>query len=413
MSATPFQFSSSSESKASDPKVFRLLVTGGVGLYLLGSLMPSVGGVSLSVAAIPLVALPLAFALIGPRRTPRHVLFACAALFGILAYCAYFGPPPLTEYGTDKQFKLVTSTLLSALCAGVIFSFDRLRMLGCVWVLMCTALAVLTATSGEAFSAGRASVFDNNPIWLARAFASATLFAIALPAMGAHRMWRIAAIPLLVGLVLTGSRGPAVGLAAALAVLLIHSAPRLIGTLVGVGAAYGAFTIVPALSNTRIGQTIADPGTDGGNASRTDMWQSAWRIWREHPSGVGIGNWSSYSGIEPFSWPHNIWLEVAAELGTAGILALILAVGFTFRGLVLRMKVRREYRLATALLTSEAVAVSLSGDLSARTFFFLLFLGVHLIALSPKAEIPTTDRSEAKEARNLSGLPRPKSAWPS
>lgn len=365
-----------------DPTVLSLLVTASVCLFLLGGLMPTVGGISLSVLVIPFVALPLAFAVIGPRSSPRLVLLACLALFLVLAYKAYFGPAPMEQYGVEKQFKLVTSTLLSALCAALIFNFERLRMLSRVWVIVSAVLAVLTLVSGDSFSAGRASVFDSNPIWLARAFASGAIFAMALPTIGSSKWWRIAAVPLVVGLVLTGSRGPAIGLAAALAVLLIHNAPRLLTTLAGAGLAYGAFTLVPALTNTRIGRTISDTGTDGGSGIRTEMWSSAWQTWRSHPSGVGIGNWSNYSGITTFSWPHNLWLEVAAELGTMAILALIVTVTMTIKGLIRRIGTRPEYRLVLALLTAEIIAVSLSGDLGARTFFFMLFLGVQAIVLS-------------------------------
>ncbi len=70
---------------------------------------------------------------------------------------------------------------------------------------------------------------------------------------------------------------------------------------------------------------------------RTDIWRSAVRLWRDHPwLGVGPRTFRLYAGPtgdpararyavpkdRPYSQAHNIWLHVAAEMGTLGVMAM-------------------------------------------------------------------------------------------
>lgn len=68
--------------------------------------------------------------------------------------------------------------------------------------------------------------------------------------------------------------------------------------------------------------------TEGSNAGRMQMWSAGWQAFREYPTlGVGLGNFPAY--VEPSAdyrkpiYAHNLYLDIAAELGIVGLVAWI------------------------------------------------------------------------------------------
>jgi len=74
---------------------------------------------------------------------------------------------------------------------------------------------------------------------------------------------------------------------------------------------------------------------EGSNRGRIEMWTQALATIKEHPMGVGIGNLPlafvpTASYRDPI-YAHNLYLDIAAELGVFALLSFLAALLFSFR----------------------------------------------------------------------------------
>jgi O-antigen ligase len=114
---------------------------------------------------------------------------------------------------------------------------------------------------------------------------------------------------------------------------------------------------------------------------RMAHWQVGWYIVRDYPFlGVGPGNYPAvYDQYyippwrEPLGHAHNYYLNMAAEAGVPGMLALLLMLGMAFRGLKRRIQATSPEALARGALVLEpayspafarALALGLLGSLA-------------------------------------------------
>lgn len=340
---------------------------------LIGSLFPTVGGIGLATIASPLALLVVVYEL--GRWIPKlHPVILVPIFFSLVALHAQFFPP-MIEYGANKYSTWFTATLLTAVAASMIRDERSLITFCHTWLIATGLLAVITVAG---FGGGRAEGFDSNPIWLARAMATGIVMALFLVMQHRIRAWVFLGISalLIVGIFATGSRGPilAVGVGAIVLVLFTrhHRVRRIAGITLGAGAAYWAVTRLPFFQSSRIVTLLQDGDTD---LSRNIFWSVTPPMIAQHPDGVGIGNWSLLAGApRQFMYPHNIFLEVFAEFGIwFGVGLIVLVVTILIR-LLLRSKETPTAILVFGLLAAEIAQVSVSGDLNARTFWFLLVL---------------------------------------
>lgn len=194
----------------------------------------------------------------------------------------------------------------------------------------------LAAPARAAEQTGRAT----GSFSLANSFAG--LLLLLLPAVAARvlrpstatsRVWWIwVGLVLLVGLVLTLSRGAWLALAIALAV-----SPLLAARLSWRRRALWALSILVALflAGWAIGrwvpaarERVAQLVSDGGERTRPFMWAGAWRLWLDAPiTGNGAGSYNLLferhraEGFrdEPL-WAHNEYLNLLADYGLVGAL---------------------------------------------------------------------------------------------
>ncbi|MHB9131229.1 MAG: O-antigen ligase family protein [Armatimonadota bacterium] len=83
--------------------------------------------------------------------------------------------------------------------------------------------------------------------------------------------------------------------------------------------------VLPLLGDSFTYFQWADPSSFGG---RTPLYQEALDGFWAHPFGQGIG---SFQRVEPFySYPHNILLEIAYELGIFGLLCMLAIYALVF-----------------------------------------------------------------------------------
>lgn len=362
------------------PHVGRALRAVTLTVLLTGSLFPVVGGINLVLPAALLAVLLIVWEVIRtlPRLQPGLVFVL--ALFVILAAKGFL-MAPTTLYGNEKLSRLVTQTLLCAVAATLIRDPDDVRRFAQVWLVAATLLALGTIT--KVTDAGqRATGFgDSNPIWLSRAIGVGVLILT-------WQVWNkqrraVLALPLALllgyGMWATGSRGPLAGTVIGLVAIAASGeavrGKRLVG-LVGLGlTGVMAVSYLPDAGSSRIVGLVADPAGDVSAAARVEMWTNTIHLIAHHPGGVGFGNWASFASPGVYLWPHDIWLEVTSEAGwLAGFALLVSLVVVTVR---LARLARRDATtsLVLGMLVAESVAVSVSGDLNARTFFAFLTLG--------------------------------------
>jgi len=309
------------------------------------------------------------------RRLPRvkWIVIFNILVFGSLGLYSLALPAPSPDYGVQKLQYFLTLTLLSASAACLIVGEDGIRRLAKAWVIGASYLAVITLFTAEL--GPRATPFDNNPIWVGRVFSAAIVMVVWL--WVSRRIQWAWAVPvtglLLTSLLLTGSRGPLLAAVAGVAVLLVLTVKNWKRMTIAGGIAAALLLVatqLPLVQQLRIFRIAFTEHI------RDVMLADSIQMIIKYPLGVGVGNWKNYSSLDPtkYTYPHNLFIEVASEFGI--IFGALLVV---FVAILLANSMRKSGSSPAALLLSawlmvETVHVSVSGDLNARTFFFVLAL---------------------------------------
>jgi O-antigen ligase len=346
-----------------------------VTVLLIGGLLVPGGEKTIAYPAA-VVCAPLILATV-LRRLPRlhWIMVFDILVFGSLGLFSLVTPAPSSQYAVQKLSYFMSLTLLSASAACLFASESRITRLARTWVLGACYLAVITVVSASLGE--RAAPFNSNPIWLGRVFSAGIVMLVWLWLSRRLQLsWAILSAGLLLaGLFASGSRGPLLAAAVGVVILLVLGGHgwRSLAITSGATGAVALMMQLPLFQQSRI--ISFAPGAILTDFSRSAMLGSTVNLIRQHPFGVGIGNWSDYSMFSrAFKYPHNLFLEAAAELGViAGVLFALFVV------LILTTSLRRSWqdhslRLPSAWLAVEIIHVSVSGDLNARTFFFVLAL---------------------------------------
>jgi O-antigen ligase len=142
----------------------------------------------------------------------------------------------------------------------------------------------------------------------------------------------LAALCMLATVILTRSRGGSLGLVAMLALLVIRSyrvrpsipIALVLLLLVGLPFAPGSFWVRMS--------SIFDQSQDatGSRQARKDLMLEGWHVYLEHPVfGIGLGQFVNYDPDdrkEAWNVTHNAPLQVAAELGTIGLVPFVFLI---------------------------------------------------------------------------------------
>lgn len=346
-------------------------------LLLTGGLFPTLGPLPLNLLAA-VIAIPLVIHEFARTLPVVHPLIPFVViLFGTFAISVLITSPS-NDYGIEKATTFFTLTLLGALAASLVRDTQGLQTTGTVWIIASVGLAIPTLVNYTGIT--RATVFDANPIWLSRAIGLGVIFAFWFWwNKKLHPLIAGATISmLLLGMLATGSRGPLLGVVVGVLVLAVvghRFAARRFVAIVAVGAGcLWALQALPVFAGNRI---LYGDNSEGSDQLRGTFWQLSLDVIRDHPLGVGFGNWASFA-LPPaqFTYPHNLFIEVFAESGIIiGTIFVLLVVGV---GIALTRSATKNpgANLVLALLAAETIAVSVSGDLNARTFFFMLAMAV-------------------------------------
>lgn len=350
-------------------------------LSLYGSQLPR--GAMIQVAAIGAAAALVALELLKGRFT--LVPWAAGLTLVLTSPVWFMGISPVGEYGQSKFEQVATTTPLALLSAVLVRNRTDLLTLARAWVVLGTILALTTLLSPATGDAGRAIGFASNPIGLARPIATGVISALWLllaPAASGYRTQRraplVAATALmLVGIVLTGSKGPLVGVAIGAGTLvLVNSDRAVLSRALKIGFA-GVVAImilaVSPLASTRVGQFVLSP-LSAEDQVRSEFVTDSLDAITAGLTSQGIGSWSQTTGHRGIFWPHNIWLELLIEFGW--VVAVIVTASMAIV-LVRAFRWSKRNPLAPLLLAwllAEMWMASISGDIRARTLFFTLGL---------------------------------------
>lgn len=264
-----------------------------------------------------------------------------------------------------------------------------------------------------------------DPNALAATLVAGAVLAIGLAgARGNSASLRLAALCVfpfcVVATLLTASRGSLISLGVAIIAGLILAGrwrPQ-VAILAAVLVAGGFFYFANLASEQtleRIEQTTS--GESRSSEGRTTIWQVGWRAYEANPViGVGAGNFSTASRhylLQPGSLPrsdeivnrpiaaHNTYLEVAAELGTIGIVLFATIVCFSLSSAIVAGREFGKTGDPGMQVIAIALAVALIGVLAADTFIseqyskqLWLLLGVGPALLSLARSGPSTGSGE-------------------
>jgi O-antigen ligase len=186
---------------------------------------------------------------------------------------------------------------------------------------------------------------------------------------------------LAVALVGSGGRlaNVATALCLALSVLFCRRLMVDFGIIAALGFAALPFLRIPAASLEYLASLTRPHDAFG---TRTDLMRFGLQVFLDHPLfGVGI---QGYRYVTPnpltYNFPHNLLLELGAELGVFAVISFVILAFCSFREL---FRLFREYhyrglaleRTVLSLLVLGCLDVSVSGEMNNdRLFFFLLSL---------------------------------------
>lgn len=272
-------------------------------------------------------------------RPPLWIVLVFALLS--LALLASLGWTSAPEYGSEKAIRFATLTTLAGLAPFFILR-TRSDLVGFAIALTVIAglTAVLTLATGirestERFGLGEA----NKTIEAARILGAgvlALLFGFAT--VNLHRLWRVAAaLGLVVIAFAIGSRGPLVALLLAVIVgfgiqmlATRRQAFVLAASVVALGMVALPLVPLPEASVSRFTRLTQNPRVVFQSDRRAPLYEAALELIQAHPvRGVGAGGFSAVTpgiGQPEQRYPHNLFLEIAAELGIMVALFTLIAV---------------------------------------------------------------------------------------
>ncbi len=310
---------------------------------------------------------------------------------------------PVPEYGTEKVLKFFTLTMIAAISPFFIVE-DRRDLVHLLWATVALAIVsagVALSDPGSA-SSGRLEFGGNeNTIFVSRVLCAGALVLLVAPAFGLPRRLRLVAPVLGLALVViassVGSRGPIVSLALALACVVVASvvrSPRQLASvllIVALGVALFPLVQLPETSKERLEQAAENPVQTLDEDGRSRLYGKAIELTAENPVlGFGSGGFFLFSYVlmeQEERYPHNIFLELSAEVGLGPALALVAAVLFVLVAMGRRAwqapdeRDRRLVFVLGGLFLSSLFAVQFSGDINDNRVFWAMFGVAWLVAL--------------------------------
>jgi O-antigen ligase len=358
---------------------------------------------------LTLISLALAVPIIFFAMSRRLMVSSFVALLVALASISFgFIQPPASLSAHDKRVGLLITVAFILVASTLVLTTKRRLVAFCVAVVALGLIAV----AGQYLSpdvimlaTGRRTPEGVNPIGAGRLIASALVIVGTAATLRSTRRQLIPltvlAVPLIVGLVATGSRGPSLGVCiAALFVISMHPKLHLRGkallTMCAIGAMYLTYRIIE-----NAGWRLAIESGSG----RSELYTEALSIAIRYPLGVGWGNFFRYarpstatSQLGEGLYAHNIVLEFWIESGVVGtaLLGLLLAIVSAKAVRQTRSKIGL---ILAALALSLLVGAMLSSNVVGNRMMWVTFGAILAGAALPR---PVTVVSAVVSSKSIS-----------
>ncbi|GAB3143869.1 O-antigen ligase family protein [Marisediminicola antarctica] len=392
-----------------DPVLATALVAVGFGNLILPAVVQDAGPIDYLLVSLAVCILFVALGVrivIGRLRCAEFVLLFCLA-----AVPAFF-VAPLNGYGITKALAFGIAAILMVAPSAFRRPTVPYRLVLLLIGASSAVLTVLLFVFGEPTSSGRFSVFDLNPIAVARSCALLAVIAVAV----SMTHWRLlgrsrwvlltAALVALACVIATGSRGPLLSAVLALGglVVVLVLLRRIGGRVVAILAATGAagVGVLAVVSPDGLGRILRL-----GDSGRGDLFAGTLTAFMENPLGIGWGNLANYlpeyGTPDGFTlYPHNIFLEIGSE---GGVFALIAFVALIVSAIVVVVKAAKdEIAVAPALLAVLLFALAnaqFSSDIVGNR---LLWLALGLIFALPVGNSPRNPMFRSRVAKSEAQL---------
>lgn len=338
----------------------------------------------------------LAFYMLSRRARIKWSREVTAALIflAIVLLSLIYAPP--NSYGTPRVLQFASLTMLAFAAPLVLIRTPRdARILLAVWIAIGALLAINTLS--QPHTVQRVSAFGASAIGVSRAIGMAVLCLVFMVTLG-DTSWAVKMISgglvfvLILAMLSTGSRGPvlfaivAFLLTLALAFGISGHRGRTVATavlaIVLIPLAV-ASPLIPQEARARFLMLMSDAEADTSAMAREAVWRDATDLFMNHPwIGAGAGAISRYGAGREQIYAHNIFLEVAAEQGLVGLIALVVFLALPFQ------------RLLRAILAANAVR----GDLPLLLAIFAML--VYMLS----ASLVSGDLNDAREVWMLIGV---------
>jgi O-antigen ligase len=391
---------------------------------LLGSNPLPRGGVSLVLFGWMVTAIVIELVR-NPRALPARIMVASPLGLSLALgvwMLTRLGASADGSYGREKIELFLVINLTMMVAAIVVARYRRhfdlfvaLFLLVVAGSAMLLFVEVLTGNAPAVFSGRYAP--GANPIGFGRLIADGIVFGTFVLVAASSLTMRYLALALLpilgVALLATGSRGPVLGLLAGLTcyVLLLRdrSSRRHLLWLwfSGLAVAILAPQLIPGQNIQRSLSVLLGSGSGLSSNGRFELWKQAWHVFERHPLfGIGTGGFGALQPDELY--PHNLFLEVSAELGIVGLLLTvgILALGLRSLSQTWRFALPEErpvVAFVVALFVSALVNSLLSSDIQNNSTIWLA-LGL-AIGLELRINDRVNQRSDYARPHVLIGPP--------
>ncbi|WP_329793398.1 O-antigen ligase family protein [Lentzea sp. DG1S-22] len=372
--------------------LLRVLACATVALAPLEGYLLQVHGQSAKVVPAALIGVWV-FSLVQQRRLPAphplHLVVALLAVVLLATSAVHLAEPFTLEYLVRWVPFLVVTVVLADVAAREV-PVRALLAAAVAGAVVAAAGGLLSVVSGEPRAAGPLE----DPNDLAFFLVAALPLLVALPTGGRSRI-----VLLLLGAVLvagaaaTFSRGGGLALACALLWLIARRGLPVRAVVVTAAVTGLAALVFASAAQAELARALQEKSHIAGTNADTRMlrWQAAARMLADDPLlGVGPGGFRQrYAAAghnaeidEQTPVAHNLFLEVAAELGVTGfaLLAGLVAVGFVASERALRVVADRREALA---LQAALIAVLVASIFLSEQYYLPLW---SLVALAVAVE---------------------------
>ena len=383
--------------RRADPQGFGLFTWSVVALIIVG-----VGRITEFVPALrgaPLAKITVAVALLafwnGQARTFSNARFfssplcRTAAGLGALAACSV----AFSVWKSETLRVLLDMTATAAefwLIFRAVCGWRSIRLLSSA---IFVAAGMLAATALLTYSGGRAAVqssYDTNDLAYVLVASLPIGYGIAVTSEGKRRLlWLTVCVVSIITVILTGSRGGALGLGAVALSLLAMSSTRpkrkdgqrhrtrlAIALIALASVAMLSWPMLPTETRERL-ESFTDLSNDynmqSSHDARTDIWERSMKSLLQRPIGFGLGAFEVVDMLSggQFRAAHNSEVQIAVELGFLGLFLYLRMQWLAWNTLGRLMelgRVAKSNELVEGGILAANLRVSLIGNLVAGFF---------------------------------------------